>query len=104
MIEYTEQAQMVEALRACAEGKCSKCPSEHSGWDCDTDMITKAADMIESRYRQIEELRQKIDEQDEEIAGLKREIDEQDEEIAGLKREIMSYPAEESEWEERCGL
>lgn len=90
MIEYTEQAQMVDALRACAEGKCNKCPFEHSGWDCDTDLITGAADTIESQYQLLEELRQ--------------EITEKDKEIEDLKREIMTYPDEEVEREERCGL
>ena len=90
MIEYTEQAQMVDALRACAEGKCSKCPFEHSGWDCDTDLITGAAGMIESLRKEVEELR--------------REIADKDKEIEDLKREIMTYPDEVVEREERCGL
>lgn len=90
MTEYTEQAQMVDALRACAEGKCIKCPLEHSGWDCDTDLITGAADMIEALFKQVEELRQ--------------EIAEKDEGIISLTLERVGYPDEEAEREERCGL
>ena len=94
MIEYSEQAQMVDALRYCrdTDSPCRLCPGRgeplhcrNGGW-----VMGNAADMIEAQYRQIEELRQ--------------EIAEQDEEIAGLKREIMSYPAEEIEREERCEL
>jgi cell division protein FtsB len=46
--------------------------------------------MIEAQYQLLEELRQ--------------EITEKDKEIEDLKREIMTYPDEEIEREERCGL
>ena len=94
MPEYTEQAQMVDALRHCGQsGFCKTCPRFDPNvlWhDCDPALKQAAADMIEAQYRQIEELRQVIAEKDKEIEDL--------------KREIMTYPDEEIEREERCGL
>ena len=98
MIEYTEQAQVVDSLRYCANTiLCDKeqCPYIRSGnsynsGKCFLNLMQAAADMIESKHRQIEELRQ--------------EIAEKDKEIEDLKREIMTYPDEEIEREERCGL
>lgn len=87
MIEYTEQAAMVDALRYCASSEpCTKenCPhhAKREGYECVWAMIRDAADMIEALYAKTEE-QQKI-------------IDEQDAEIAELKDEIMRYPSEEA--------
>lgn len=95
MIEYTEQAEMVDALRHCAsDGFCEEkhCPyhAKRDGYECIWSMMRDAADMIEALYAKTQEQQARIDEQDEEIAAL--------------QREIMTYPAEEIEREERCGL
>jgi len=95
MTEYTEQAVLVDSMRARSSGSCAGCMLENYEFAepriaCPDTLLSKGADMIESQYRQIEELRQ--------------EIAEKDKEIEVLKREIMTYPDEEIEREERCGL
>lgn len=94
MTEYTEQAQMVDALRHCGQsGNCKTCPrfDPNVFWhDCDPALKQAAADMIEAQYRQIEEPRQ--------------EIAEKDKEIISLALERVNYPDEEIEREERCAL
>ena len=90
MTEYAEQAVLVDALRRCQnDGDCFKCKFQYNDL-CKSEMLGKAADMIESQYQLLEELR--------------KEIAEKDKEIEDLKREIMTYPDEEIEREERCGL
>lgn len=94
MIEYTEQAQMVDALRYCnvVENPCRLCPGlgaplhcRNGGW-----IAGKAADMIEAQYQQIEELR--------------KEIADMSGRIFDLNAEIERYEDEEVDREERCGL
>ena len=82
MIEYTEQAILVDDLRRCQnDGDCFKCKFQYNDL-CKSEMLGKAADMIESQYQLLEELR--------------KEIAEKDKEIEDLKREIMTYPDEEA--------
>jgi uncharacterized protein Yka (UPF0111/DUF47 family) len=94
MIDYTEQAVVVDTLRYCANTLVcgqKQCPAYYDrSDDCFGDLLRDAANMIEAKHQLIEELRQ--------------ETAEKDKEIEDLKREIMSYPAEEAEREERCGL
>ena len=96
MTEYTEQAVLVDSMRACSDGSCPGCMLFGDYWfaesmfACGDTLLRKGADMIEAQFRLIEELRQ--------------EIAEKDKEIDDLKREIMTYPDEEVEREERCGL
>ena len=94
MTEYTEQAVVVDALRYCVgiSNPCERCPGYAEPLHCRNGnwMAVRAADMIEAQYRQIEELRQ--------------EITKKDKEIVDLTLEIMSYPDEEVERKERCGL
>lgn len=95
MTEYTEQAVLVDSMRACSSGSCAGCMLENYEFAepriaCPDTLLSKGVDMIEAQYRQIEELRQVITEKDKEIEDL--------------KREIMTYPDEEIEREERCGL
>lgn len=85
MIDYTEQAVLVDSMRACSDGSCKGCMLKDYRFAepkiaCPDVLLSKAADMIESQYRLIEELRQ--------------EIAEKDKEIDDLKREIMTYPDE----------
>lgn len=90
MLEYTEQAVMVDALRHCQnDGDCFKCRFQYNDL-CKSEMHGKAADMIETLFKQVEELTQ--------------EITEKDKEIVDLTLELMSYPDEEAEREERCAL
>ena len=95
MTEYTEQAVLVDSMRACSSGSCAGCMLENYEFAepriaCPDTLLSKGTDMIEAQYRQTEELRQ-------EIAGKDKEIED-------LKREIMTYPDEEVEREERYGL
>lgn len=92
MVTYTEQAELVDALRYCATAAdgsayrpCSdRCPyhDKRMGYDCMWTMMRNAADMTERLFARIEE--------------LGREIAEKDKEIIDLKREIMTYPGEET--------
>ena len=85
MIEYTEQAVMVDALRYCITRKpCDRCPGRAEPLHCRNSLWIAglAADMIERLYANTQE--------------QQRIINEQDEEIAELKNEIMRYPSEEA--------
>lgn len=87
MIEYAEQSQMVDSMRACSSGSCRGCMLEDYRFaepriECPGVLLSKAADMINRLYAKTQE--------------QKALIDEQDEEIAELKDEIMRYPSEEA--------
>lgn len=95
MTEYTEQAVLVDSMRACSSGSCAGCMLENYEFAepriaCPDTLLSKAADTIESQYRQIEELRQ-------EIADMSGRIFD-------LNAEIERYEDEEIEREERCEL
>lgn len=90
MIEYTEQAVMVDDLRHCQnDGDCFKCKFQYNDL-CKSEMLGKAADMIGALFKQVEELSQ--------------EIARKDQTINELGEEIIMLQEEREEWEERCGL
>ena len=96
MTEYTEQAQMVDALQHCARsGNCRACPNFKPNvfWhDCDPALKQAAADMIERLYAKTQEPQHELDEMiveyEAEIRDLNRDIEDLEARVEELREEL----------------
>lgn len=95
MIEYTEQAQMVDALRLCGKGDFASCSKCGAGVACVPTMrarIRDAADMIEALYAKTQkpqhELDERIVEYEAEIRDLNRDIEDLESRVEELREEL----------------
>lgn len=97
MIEYTEQAQMVDALRYCADRpmcfstSCTYRNTPHLG-SCISALKYAAADMIERLYAKTQEPQHELDEMiveyEAEIRDLNRDIEDLEAQVEELREEL----------------